>query len=233
MSFLIFDIETILNDEVKVEDPKPDSVPGPVYQKIVTIGALQIDSSYVKFKLGSIAETGNEREKVERFADLCLKYKPTLVTFNGRGFDLPVIAARCMAYGIPFSHYYGQKDMRYRFNADGHFDVMDYLSDYGATKPAKLDAYAKLIGFPGKVGIKGSDVAQYVADGKLQEVSDYCLCDVVQTGGVFLRLQYVRGEIDKSRYIASMTGLIALIDYDKKLKPIADGLNRPKLLLES
>ena len=65
---------------------------------------------------------------------------------------MPVIAARCLRHGIPLKHYYRSRDVRYRFSAEGHLDLMDYVADFGAAKPSKLDVIAKLCGMPGKVG---------------------------------------------------------------------------------
>ncbi len=230
-SFLVFDIETVLDPELP-EQADPEKLPPPPFHQVMVIGALQIGSDYSIRQPGILADGLNENTILSRFTNLCAKYQPNLVTFNGRGFDLPVIASRCFKYGIPFKNYYQDRDMRYRFSADGHFDIMDYMSDYGATKPTKLDILAKLIGMPGKVGIDGKDVAKYVADGKIEEVRDYCLCDVVQTAGVFLRLQLVRGMIDRDKYVIAMTELIDIIHNNDKLKPVFEGINKDKLLLK-
>ena len=110
---------------------------------------------------------------------------------------------------------------------------MDYVADFGASKPSKLDILAKLCGMPGKVGIDGKDVGPMVHAGRIQEVRNYCLCDVVQTAGVFLRLQLVRGEIERERYLQSMRGLIALIKTDARLQLVAEALDARRLLLDN
>src|SRR5688572_32263118 len=165
------------------------------------------------------------------FAKLLDDRRPTLVTFNGRSFDMPVIATRCLRYGIPLRHYYRSRDVRYRFTADGHLDLMDYLADFGAAKASRLDVIAKLCGMPGKVGVEGKDVGPMVHAGRLAEVRDYCLCDVAQTAGVFLRLQLVRGEIDRERYLAGMSSLLTAIRESPKLAPVAAALNEDRLML--
>jgi predicted PolB exonuclease-like 3'-5' exonuclease len=85
---------------------------------------------------------------------------------------------------------------------------------------------------PGKVGVEGKDVGPMVHAGRLAEVRDYCLCDVAQTAGVFLRVQLLRGELDRERYLTAMRALIALIRSDKRLDPVAQGVNERRLLLE-
>lgn len=183
-------------------------------------------------KLGCIGEGKDERGILSDFAKFLEEKRPTLVTYNGRGFDLPVIASRCFRHGLTLRHYYTSRDVRYRFSPEGHLDLMDYLADHGASKPARLDILAKLCGMPGKVGIDGKDVGPMVHAGKLQEVRDYCLCDVVQTAGVFLRTELLRGELDRDSYLVAMTQLLELIDKDPRVKPVAQLLDRKRLLLE-
>ena len=166
------------------------------------------------------------------FAKLLEERRPCIVTFNGRGFDLPVIATRCLRHGIPLRHYYRTSDVRYRYTAEGHLDLMDYIADFGAAKPARLDVIAKLCGMPGKVGIEGKDVGPLVHAGRIDEVRKYCLCDVVQTTAVFMRLQLVRGELQPEAYVTAMRGLINFIKSEEKLAVVAGALNEKRLLLE-
>jgi predicted PolB exonuclease-like 3'-5' exonuclease len=109
---------------------------------------------------------------------------------------------------------------------------MDYLADFGAAKPARLDVIAKLCGMPGKVGIEGKDVGPMVHAGRIAEVRNYCLCDVAQTAAVFLRVQLLRGELDRERYLVAMRSLIALVRSDERLLPVANAMNEQRLLLE-
>lgn len=231
-SFLVLDIETVLDPELPIsQSVDVERLPAPPHHKVMVIGALLFDQMYQVRRIAVLAEAKDESGALQDFAKLLDERRPCLVTFNGRGFDLPVIATRCLRYGIPFRHYYHSRDVRYRFTADGHLDVMDYIADFGATKSAKLDVIAKLCGMPGKVGVDGKDVGPLIHAGKIQEVRDYCLCDVAQTAGVFLRLQLVRGEIDRERYLSGMTSLITAIRENPKLAPVAAALNEDRLLL--
>jgi len=92
---------------------------------------------------------------------------------------------------------------------------------------------AKLCGMPGKVGIDGKDVGPMVHAGRLQEVRDYCLCDVAQTAGVFLRVQLLRGELEREPYLHAMRGLLTPIRSDQRLAPVAAALNESRLLLDT
>lgn len=231
-SFLVLDIETVLDPELPIsQSSEAERLPAPPHHKIVVIGALLFDPTYQVRRIAVLAEGKDEPGMLHDFARLLDERRPCLITFNGRGFDLPVIATRCLRYGVTFRHYYHSRDVRYRFTADGHLDLMDYIADFGATKSAKLDVIAKLCGMPGKVGVDGKDVGPMVHAGKIQEVRDYCLCDVAQTAGVFLRLQLVRGELDRERYLAAMSSLLKAIRENPKLAPVAAALNEDRLML--
>ncbi|OQX68718.1 MAG: hypothetical protein B6A08_08515 [Sorangiineae bacterium NIC37A_2] len=232
-SVLVLDIETIVDPELPItESAEPTKLPAPPHHKIVTIGALLLGADLAPRRLGLVGrETEDEATIVREFAELVERHQPTLVTYNGRGFDLPVIAMRCLRHGVPFGAYYRRSDMRYRFSADGHYDLMDYLSDYGASPRARLDVVAKLCGMPGKVGVDGKDVGPLVHAGRIDEVRNYCLCDVVQTAGVFLRVEFLRGGLGKEEYLHAMRALIRLSREDERVRPVGQALSEERLLL--
>lgn len=230
--FLILDIETVLDPELPIaESSEAERLPAPPHHKIVAIGALWLETNYEIKRIGIVSQAKEESGILTDFARLLEERQPCLVTYNGRGFDMPVIATRCLRYGIPLRHYYRSRDVRYRFSPDGHLDLMDYVADFGAAKPSKLDVIAKLCGMPGKVGVDGKDVGPLVHAGRLQEVRNYCLCDVAQTTAVFFRVQLLRGELERELYLQAMRGLIELIRSDERLGPVAAGINEARLLL--
>ena len=231
-TFLVLDIETILDPELPIaESSEAERLPAPPHHRVVVIGALLLGPDLEVRKLGVIGEGKGESGILNDFARFIDERRPCLVTFNGRGFDMPVIASRCFRHGIPLRYYYGARDVRYRFSPEGHLDLMDFLADFGAAKSAKLDILAKLSGMPGKVGVDGKDVGPLVHAGRIQEVRDYCLCDVVQTAAVFIRTQLVRGEVDREAYLIAMRGLIELVRTDVRLRAVGEGLNETRLLL--
>ncbi len=232
-SHLVLDIETVLDPELPIaESSEVERLPAPPHHQVVVIGVLWFDADYKVTRLGVIGEGKDEPGTLKDFARFLEDRKPDLVTYNGRGFDMPVIAARCLRHGVPLRHYYRSRDVRYRFSAEGHLDLMDYVADFGAAKPTKLDVIAKLCGMPGKVGIAGHDVGPLVHAGRIDEVRDYCLCDVVQTAGVFLRVELLRGEIDLDTYRQAMGGLIEHIRTDPRVAPVSRGLNEARLLID-
>lgn len=135
------------------------------------------------------------------------------VTWNGRGFDLPVINLRSLMHGISCRWYYEDKNVRYRYSPEGHLDLMDFLGDFGAARNMKLGDVARLVGLPGKKGeVTGASVHDVyretldrMSDGdfcsrKMAEVGRYCLQDTLQTALIFLRTRYHLGKIDADEY---------------------------------
>jgi predicted PolB exonuclease-like 3'-5' exonuclease len=231
-SFLVLDIETVLDPELPIlVSGDVERLPAPPHHQVVVIGGLFFDVSYEPKRIGVVGADKDEAGILRDFATLLEERRPCLVTFNGRGFDLPVIAMRCLRYGIPLRHYYRSRKVRHRFTAEGHLDLMDYVADFGAAKPSRLDVVAKLCGMPGKVGIDGKDVGPMVHAGRLAEVRNYCLCDVAQTAGIFLRVQLLRGEIEREVYVQSMQKLIDLIGADERLAAVAASMDSKRLLL--
>lgn len=233
-SYLVMDIETILDPELPMspESSPIERLPPPPHHQIVAIGVLWFDRNYSVLRIGVIGEGKSEAEALADLARFADERQPHLVTYNGRGFDLPVLASRCLRHGVPFRYYYQTRDVRYRFSPDGHLDLMDFISDFGAARSSRLDVVAKLCGMPGKVGVDGKDVGPMVHAGQLDLVRNYCLCDVVQTAGIFLRVQLLRGELTPDAYKEAMGGLISAARAEPRVAPVVTAWNEPRLRLE-
>ncbi len=130
---------------------------------------------------------------------------PTWVTFNGRGFDLPVMELAAFRYGLTLKDWFYSKGASYthprnRYNASTHLDLHEWLTNYGACWfRGGLDLAATLLGKPGKMSTKGHQVQEMWNAGELQDISDYCRCDVLDTYFVFLRTCVVSGKITLER----------------------------------
>lgn len=132
------------------------------------------------------------REIVNQFWFGVSHYKAKLVTFNGRGFDLPLMELAAFRHGISARDHYLARD-RYR----GPIDLMDWFTNFGACKLAGgLNLLAKLLGKPGKMDVTGDRVYELHREGKFQEINDYCLCDTLDTYFVFLRTRILTGDIN-------------------------------------
>ena len=119
-----------------------------------------------------------------------VKHYDSIITFNGRAFDVPFLYLRSAQLNIPIS----RKDwLGYRFQTQPHCDLADQLTFYnvsgrdGAARKFNLDFYCKAFGIesPKGHGITGFDVSQFIAEGRHREVAEYCLRDVVATTELF------------------------------------------------
>jgi hypothetical protein len=127
--------------------------------------------------------------------------RPTLVTFNGRGYDLPVLELAAFRYGYALGSWFNLDDksfeqLRNRFNLDAHIDLMDLLTNFGASRmTGGLNLLANLIGKPGKTEVDGSQIQDMYNAGRIAEINDYCRCDVLDTYFVFLRSRVLLGKL--------------------------------------
>ncbi len=180
-------------------------------QRVVAIAcALRERDNLRVWALGSSAD--GEGELIQRFFDGIEKYTPQLVSWNGGGFDLPVLHYRGLLHGVTASRYWdlGEGDYAdsrdFRFNNyinryhTRHLDLMDVLALHQPRAAAPLDQLARLLGFPGKLGMDGSQVWGAFQAGRIAEVRSYCETDALNTWLVFLRFQALRGALDRDAY---------------------------------
>jgi len=176
-------------------------------QQVVAIScALRNETGFRVWSIGEVEDP--EPELIRRFFDGIEKLTPQLVSWNGGGFDLPVLQHRALIHGVAAGRYWewGDEDKEFRFNNylgrfhTRHIDLMDVLAGFQFRANAPLDAMSRLCGFPGKLGMDGSEVAGAVARGELREVRDYCETDVVNTLLLYQRFRLMRGELAAGEY---------------------------------
>jgi predicted PolB exonuclease-like 3'-5' exonuclease len=149
-------------------------------------------------------EASEEKEIVARFFDGIERYSPELVSWNGGGFDLPVLHYRALKHGIRAPRYWelGDNDREFKWNNYlsryhwRHVDLMDVLANFNNRAFAKLDEIAVMLGFPGKLGMSGDKVWDTWLAGGIRQIRDYCETDVLNTWLVYLRFEYLRGHLD-------------------------------------
>lgn len=241
MTVLIFDIETVpdvnagrrlhgldnnLSDKevatamFALQRAKSNTEFLPHYlHQIVAISMVIATKDKVKvWSLGD--EAADEKDLVTRFFSGIDKYTPTLVSWNGSGFDLPVLHYRALLHGIQAPTYWenGETLSTFRWNNYlsryhyRHMDLMDKLAVYQNKAFAPLDDIATMLGFPGKMGMHGSKVWEQYLAGHIKQIRDYCETDVLNTYCVFLRFELMRGMIQEAEYEASLTHLKAYLE---------------------
>lgn len=131
--------------------------------------------------------------------------RPTFVSFNGRAFDLPLLELAAFRFGVRLAGWMEMKGPnyqhpRYRYNCDVHLDLYDLLTNYGTTRfSGGLNLAATLLGKPGKMDVQGHMVQDLYDAGKIQQINDYCRCDVLDTYFVFLRAMVLLGNLTLER----------------------------------
>lgn len=230
---LVFDIETIadtdaarriypqladLNDAdtlsaltaIRTQEAGHDFMRLPL-QRIVCISALYVKDG--KLSLFSLtADKFSEKDILAKFfrAFSDLEKLPQLISWNGSGFDIPVLIYRAMQYDLsaPWLFEEGDriKNMRFdnyvnRFHTK-HLDLMDRLSQYGASRREAMDVVASLYGLPGKTDVDGSMVGGLVSNGDWQTLSIYCESDVMNTWLIYLRWLRLTGKLSSQDFNA-------------------------------
>lgn len=166
-----------------------------------------------KIHVGTLGDScSGEAQIVQDFFQLIEKYTPQLVSWNGGGFDLPVLHYRALIHGIVAARYWdmGEGDFcdsrDFKWNNyinryhSRHCDLMDLLAMYSGRANAPLDALAKMCGFAGKLGMDGSQVWSAYLAGNLAEIRDYCETDVVNTYLVYQRFRLISGAVSHMEY---------------------------------
>lgn len=161
------------------------------------------------FRLWTLGEPeDSEPEAIKRFFDGIDRFTPVLVSWNGGGFDLPVLHYRALLHGVAAPRYWetGGEDREFKWNNylnrfhERHLDLMDVLSGYQQRAAAPLDRIATLLGLPGKMGMDGSKVWDAYRDGDLDGIRNYCETDVLNTHLVYLRFELIRGRLTPGAY---------------------------------
>lgn len=229
---LVFDIETIPDVELgrrwydldgiedaqvaqimltrRRQDTGSDFLPLEQHRIVAISVALRSGDSFRVWTLGE--SRSSEAEIIARFFEGIEKYTPDLVSWNGSGFDLPVLHYRSLRHGIVAPRYWetGDEDQTFRWNNYlnryhwRHLDLMDVLSGFQNRARAGLEAVAILLGFPGKLGMAGDQVWEQYRAGNIEGIRNYCETDVLNTYLIYLRFELIRGRLVAEQYAAEI-----------------------------
>lgn len=225
VAYLVFDIESVADESLVaklrysdeslqprdavrryrdelLEKSGSDFIPY-TYQIPISVTVAKVGEDYRLMDLVSLDEPHYRPHLLtDKFWRGWEAYKqPTLVSFNGRTFDIPLMELAAFRFGIGIPRWFGLKEKTYaqprnRYNLASHFDLCDVLTNFGAARfSGGLNLAANLIGKPGKMDVKGHMVQDLYEAGKLAEINDYCRCDVLDTYFVFLRTSVMLGTL--------------------------------------
>ena len=235
--YLVFDVESIADGELvaaiqypKEKDLSPfqavemyrgerkektgsDFIPY-TFQKPVSVAVAKVNAGFELIDLVTLDDPEYRTPIiVENFWRGWLNYnEPTLVSFNGRGFDIPLLELSAYRYGIAVPAWFNLDDRTYdqkrnRYNLKSHLDLQDLFSNFGATRMnGGLNLIATLLGLPGKMDIAGHMVQNLYDQGNLAEINAYCRCDVLDTYLVFLRSKVLTGQLKLEQERALFAG---------------------------
>jgi len=230
MSFAIFDIETRIDKALiqSVMYPHEELTEEQAYQRFrqqiieerdgrsdflpiafhipISIVVGNVNGSHMLTAVEVLcAQEYSEPDIVHEFWRRVEVFPGTLVSFNGRAFDLPVLELQALRYGCQAPRYFNEKyGHRYRYSDERHYDLFDFLSNAGVHRiRGGFNLLAQLIGLPGKTWVDGSKIQGLWDAGRLQAIHTYCRQDVIQTYGLFLRIELMRGRLTPDAYQAA------------------------------
>lgn len=223
VAYLVFDVETVADGDLisrvrysgegldaqaaiqkyreeLLEATGKDVIP-PTFMLPISVAVAKVDDHFRLLDLTTLDEPNYDPFQItKKFWQGYMHYRcPTFVTFNGRGYDMPVMELAAYRFGLSLPRWFNVDARTYdqsrnRYNHKSHLDLMDLISNFGASRvTGGLNLLANLIGKPGKTGVDGSMVQGMYDDGKVNEINDYCRGDVLDTYFVFLRTRVLLG----------------------------------------
>lgn len=197
--------------------------------KVISICAV-ITDDYGVFEKVSCIDGDNEKDLVENFLNFINKKNPKLVTFNGRGFDIPLLLLRAMKYSLCVPAYFETDNRvlnktkwdnyRYRFSDRFHVDLMDHISEFGAVRGLNLDLLCSMMGIAGKFDISGDKVFELYYDDGVDKIKEYCQSDVLNTYWLYLKYELLKGNLLKSDYLNTLLKFKQMLPQNKSYSKI-------------
>lgn len=176
------------------------------FHRIISICAVICDEFGAFIKVNKI-DGDSEREMIGNFFAFINKYEPRLVSFNGKGFDMPVLVLRALKYNIRANAYLDTisdkwNNYKTRYNEQRHCDLFESL---GAWRGVRLDTVCAMAGLPGKYDTHGDEVMQLFYADKLDKIHEYCESDTLNTYMLFLKYELIKGNLSEEDYLSYLS----------------------------
>ena len=222
---LVFDVETVLHEWVNVAPG--ENIVAPSKQRPIVVGMADVQISYSSggpfYCLKKVVSvSGSSGEVTESFFNEVRERKPRLVSFNGKGFDIPTLKIAALEHGLDISAYMETGRSKWdsyesHYDRQYHFDCMDVIAGKG--RYPKLDDIASRLGIPAKMGIDGSQVQEHHDRGNIDLIKDYCSFDVLTTFLLFLQLQRSFGGLSEAGLIKSKAAVREYLEENAEENP--------------
>lgn len=189
------------------------------FHRIISIASVIADDFGNFVKVGHFAKNTplEQREEVllQEFSSFLNKQNPRLISFNGRGYDMPLIGIRALKYNVNLFGYYESdnaecgktkwENYRQRYSERFHLDLYDVLGNYGAARTLSLDSLCKMAGIMGKFEVSGEQVHELIfMENNLAKVDFYCQSDVLNTYWLFLKFELTKGMLELGDYLTNL-----------------------------
>lgn len=151
-------------------------------------------------------EETEEKYIIQTFLNALGKVKPQIVGYNSISADLKILIQRGIANGIQAREFCTRPDKPWEDSPDYfsdrnsyNVDLMKVISGWGKSTPS-LNEIAMVSGIPGKLGVKGDEVAPMWLDGKINEIIAYNEFDALTTYLLWLRIVHFSGLFSSEQY---------------------------------
>jgi len=224
--------DAILKAQEEYKEQKNSTFLPLAYHRVVAISAVIADEFGHFVKVGDFGKESEREEDIIRdFFHYIETQNPKLVSFNGRGFDMPMLLIRAMKYNMTLHAYFDQnnpqlnkskwENYRQRYAEHFHTDLLDSLGSFGAVRNLKLDTLCTMAGIPGKYDVSGDQVLELFYQGEIEKIREYCQSDVLNTYWLYLKYELLKGTLtieDYYTYLDTMGELLPKRGYYEVFK---------------
>lgn len=217
----------VVKKAFEIQEAKSGSSFLPIaFHRVVSISAVITDDEFNFIKVGSFPKGLTDTEEVDilsGFLGFIDSQKPKLVSFNGNGFDLPMLFLRAMKYNLSCKAFFNSdkwEGYRSRYSEKKNLDLLDSLAHFGAVRGLKLDTICSMAGIPGKFDVSGDQVYELHFAGELNKIIEYCESDVINTYLVMLKYEILKGSLKLKNYKSILNGFLEKLPKNKSYSEV-------------
>ena len=150
----------------------------PLSSKVICISTKRGDGDI-------FTDSGDDESKLAEHFNRIFADPATLVTFNGKSFDVPHITIACERNNIPIHLSY--RTLIKKYDIDRHIDLYEILSGFGNERKGKLSDWCIRFGIEPPFG-DGSLVAEWYQKEQWDNIAHHCSDNVDRTAKLLERI---------------------------------------------